>query len=135
MDKQSINHKKLLFKIVGIFNANNITNNPDIEIYYTLLNRDADTCHFILHGMTTYPLKIKTAYAESQSSNQAEGYVTKINRVKDEVLFIHDGDGWRKKSYIWALYEIGNAIGKGNVFNLLQFEDWLKIKLREKEDR
>lgn len=135
MDKQSINHKKLLLKVVGIFNANNITNEPDNEIYYTQLSRDADTCHFILHGVTTYPIKIKTAYAESQSSNQAEGYVTKINRVKDDVLFIHDGDGWRKQSYIWALYEIGNTIGKENVFNLLQFKAWLIIKLREKEDR
>jgi hypothetical protein len=78
-------------------------------------------------------MKIKTAYAESQSSNQAEGYVTRMNRVKDDVLFIHDGDGWQKQSYLWALYEIGNAIGTENVVNLLKFEAWLKTKLREKK--
>ena len=133
MDKQSINHKKLLLKVVGTFQYYNIMNDPDNEIYYTQLSRDADTCHFILHGMTTYPMKIKTAYAESQSSNQAEGYVTKMSRVKDDVLFIHDGDGWQKQSYLWALYDIGNVIGKENVFNLPQFEAWLTTKLREKK--
>jgi hypothetical protein len=133
MDKQSINHKKLLSKIISIFNANNITNNPDNEIYYTKLSRDADTCHFILHGMTTYPMKIKTAYAENQSSNQADAYVTKIKRVKDDVLFIHDGYGWKKQSYVWAIYDIGNVIGKENVLNLPQFEAWLTTKLREKK--
>jgi hypothetical protein len=133
MDKQSINHKKLLLKVVGIFQYHNITNDPDNEIYYTQLSRDADTCHFVLHGVTTYPIKIKTAYAESQSSNQADAYVTKIKRVKDDVLFIHDGYGWKKQSYIWAIYDIGNVIGKENVLNLLQFEAWVTTKLREKK--
>jgi hypothetical protein len=76
---------------------------------------------------------IKTAYAESQSSNQAEGYVTKMSRVKDDVLFIYDGDGWQKPSYLRALYDIGNVIGKENVFKLSQFEAWLTTKLREKK--
>jgi hypothetical protein len=133
MDKQSINHKKLLLKVVGAFTANNMTNEPDNEIYYTKLSRDADACHFILHGLTTYPMKIKTAYAENQSSNQADGYVTKIKRVKDDVLFIHDGHGWKKQSYLWALYDIGDVIGKENVLNLSQFEAWLTTKLREKK--
>jgi hypothetical protein len=133
MDKQSINHNKLLLKVVGIFKYHNITNDPDNEVYYTKLSRDADSCHFILHGVTTYPMKIKTAYAESQSSNQADAYVTKIKRVKDDVLFIHDGYGWEKKSYIWAIYDIGNVIGKENVLNLLQFEAWVTTKLREKK--
>jgi hypothetical protein len=133
MDKQSINHNKLLLKVVGIFQYHNITNDPDKKIYYTQLSRDADTCHFVLHGVTTYPMKIKTAYAESQSSNQADAYVTKIKRVKDDVLFIHDGCGWEKQSYIWAIYDIGNVIGKENVLNLLQFEAWVTTKLREKK--
>jgi hypothetical protein len=133
MDKQSINHNKLLLKVVGIFKYHNITNDPDNEIYYTKLSRDADSCHFILHGVTTYPMKIKTAYAESQSSNQADAYVTKIKRVKDDVLFIHDGYGWKKQSYVWAIYDIGNVIGKENVLNLLQFEAWVTTKLREKK--
>jgi hypothetical protein len=135
MDKQGINHKKLLLKVVGTFQYYNITNDPDNEIYYTQLSRDVDACHFVLHGLTIYPIKIKTAYAESQSSNQAEGYVTKMSRVKDDVLFIYDGDGWQKPSYLRALYDIGNVIGKENVFKLSQFEAWLTTKLREKEDR
>jgi hypothetical protein len=133
MDKQSINHKKLLLKVVGIFQYHNIANDPDNEIYYTQLSRDADTCHFILHGMTIYPIKIKTAYAENQSSNQADAYVTKIKRVKDDVLFIHDGYGWKKHSYVCVIYDIGNVIGKENVLNLPQFEAWLTTKFREKK--
>ena len=135
MDKQSINHKKLLLKVISIFQRHNIDSDPDNEVYYTKLSRDPDTCHFILHGVTTYPIKIKTAFAESQSSNQADGYVTKIKRIRDDVLFIYDGLGWAKQTYIWAIYDIGNEIGKDNVLKLPEFEAWLITKLKEKKDR
>ena len=133
MDKQSTNHQLMVNSVIGILEKNNIGSDQSNEVYYSRLIKDKDCCHLIIHGLTIYPQKVKTAFAESKASNQAEGYVTKINRMKDEVLFIYAGDGWRKYSYIWALHDINKSIGKDHVFNLKEFDEWVKTKLKEKE--
>lgn len=133
MDKQSINHNFIVKSVIEVLNKYEIDSDQNKETYYSRLAKDKDCCHLIIHGLTFYPLKVKTAFAESKMSNQAEGYVTKINRMKDEVIFIYAGDGWRKQSYLWALYDINESIGKDHVFNLKEFEGWVKSKLEEKE--
>jgi hypothetical protein len=135
MDKQSRNHQLIVRSVIAVLDKNGIGSSQNSDTYYSRLVKDKDCCHLIIHGLTFYPLKIKTAFAESKMSNQAEGYVTKINRMKDEVIFIYAGDGWQKQSYLWALYDINNAIGKDHVFNLKQFESWVVDKLKEKANR
>jgi len=133
MDKQSRNHQLIVNSVIAALDKKGIGSDQTSDTYYSRLTKDKDCCHLIIHGLTFYPLKIKTAFAESKMSNQAEGYVTKINRMKDEVIFIYAGEGWRKQSYLWTLYDISNAIGTDHVFNLIQFEAWIKTKLKEKE--
>lgn len=135
MDKQSRNHQLIVNSVIAILEKSHIGSDQINETYYSRLIKDKDCCHLIIHGLTFYPLKIKTAFAESKASNQAEGYVTKINRMKDEAIFIYAGEGWRKQSYLWALYDISNAIGTDHVFNLKQFEAWVINKLKEKANR
>lgn len=135
MDKQSRNHHFIVKSVIDILNRYNIGADENNEIYYFRLTKDKDCCHLIIHGLTFYPLKVKTAFAESKMSNQAEGYVTRINRMKDEVIFVYAGEGWRKQSYLWALYDISESIGKDHVFNLKEFEGWVKSKLEEKANR
>ena len=135
MDKQYRNHKLIVNSVIEIFKKNNINSDQSNEIYYSRLIKDKDCCHLIIHGLTFYPIKIKTAFAQSKMSNQAEGYITKINRMKDDVIFIYDGDGWRKQSYLWAIHEISNSIGTEHVFKLNQFESWVKAKLEGKAIR
>ncbi len=133
MNKQSRNHQFIVNSVTAILEKLGVGSDTNNEFYYSRLTKDKDCCHLIIHGLTTYPLKVKTAFAESKASNQAEGYVTKITRMKDEVLFIYAGAGWGKDSYLWALYDINTNIGKDHVFNLIEFEAWLKTKLEEKE--
>jgi|GEM_PF-7068685 len=135
MDKQSKNHQLMVNSVIAILEKNNIGSDQSNETYYSRLIKDKDCCHLIINGLTFYPLKVKTAFAESKSSNQAEGYITKINRMKDEVIFIYAGEGWRKQSYLWALYDISNSIDTNHVFNLKQFESWVEDKLEEKANR
>jgi hypothetical protein len=135
MDKQSRNHQLIVNSVIAALDKNGIGTDETSETYYSRLIKDKDCCHFIIHGLTFYPLKIKTAFAESKMSNQAEGYVTKINRMKDDVIFIYAGEGWQKQSYLWALYDISNSIGTDHVFNLKQFESWIENKLKEKANR
>lgn len=133
MDKQSRNHQFIVNSVIAILKKHGIDSDQSNETHYSRLNKDKDCCHLIIHGLTFYPLKVKTAFAESKMSNQADGYVTKINRMKDKVIFIYAGDGWRKQSYLWALGDITNNIGTDHVFNLQEFETWLKTKLAEKQ--
>ena len=135
MDKQSRNHQFIVNSATTILENLGVGSDTNNEIYYSRLTKDKDCCHLIIHGLTFYPLKVKTAFAESKMSNQAEGYVTKISRMKDEVIFIYAGDGWRKQSYLWAIHDISNAIGTDHVFNLKEFDSWIKTKLKEKANR
>jgi len=135
MNKQSRNHKFIVNSATAILEKLGIGSDTNNEIYYSRLTKDKDSCHLIIHGLTFYPLKVKTAHAEGNKSNQAEGYVTKINRMKDEVIFVYAGDGWRKLSYLWAIHDISNTIGTDHVFNLKQLESWIKTKLEKKANR
>lgn len=134
MDKQTVNHNKLVNDVITILKHNGINPYPEKPKYFSRLSNDEDSCHIIVHGLTFSPFKIKTAYAEGLNSNQADSYVTQVRRMRDDVCFIYNGDGWRKNSYIWATYEIGNEIGKNNIVHLRDFDTWIKAKFKEQKE-
>jgi hypothetical protein len=135
MNKPLNNHLKMMNEIVTVFERVGITSNQDDSYCYRKLLKDPDCCHLELYGFTHFPIKIKTAYAEDMSSNQSERYVTQIGRMRDEVLFIYHGYGWKKQTYLLALSDIRRGIGADHVLNLKEFETWLKAKLVGKESR
>ena len=125
----------MLRNIVTRLEAIGITPNHDDTYCYKKLTKDPECCHFELYGFTHFPVKIKTAYSDSANSNQAERYITQISRMRDEVLFVYHGHGWKKNSYKRALNDIKRIIGNDHVLNLHDFEKWLKASLEEKESR
>jgi hypothetical protein len=133
MNKPLQNHLKMKNKVITILEAAGVTSNQEDAYCYRKLSKDSDCCHFELYGFTHFPIKIKTAYAEDMSSNQAERNVTQICRMRDEVLFIYHGHGWKKQTYKRALSDIKGDIGTDHVFSLKEFEEWLIAKLEEKE--
>jgi hypothetical protein len=135
MNKPLQNHLKMINDIVRVLETVGVTSNQEDAYCYRKLSKNPDCCHIELYGFAHFPIKIKTAYAEDISSNQAERYVTQINRMRDEVLFIYHGDGWKKQTYLRALSEIKRGIGTDHVLSLKEFEEWLIAKLEEKESR
>ena len=133
MNKPLNNHLKMLNEIMTVSDRAGITSNQEDAYCYRKLSKDSDCCHFELYGFTHFPIKLKTAYAEDVTSNQAERYVTQISRMRDEVLFVHHGHGWKKQTYLRALSDIKRGIGADHVFNMQEFEMWLNTKLKEKE--
>lgn len=125
----------MLNEIMTVLERTGITANQEDACCYRRLSKDSDCCHFELYGFTHFPIKLKTAYAEDTSSNQAERYVTQISRMRDEILFIYHGHGWKKQTYKRALSDIKRNIGADHVFNVQEFEEWLIAKLKEKESR
>jgi len=121
--------------IVRVLEAVGVTSNQEDAYCYRKLSKDPDCCHIELYGFTHFPIKIKTAYAEDMSSNQAERYVTQISRMRDEVLFVYHGYGWKKQTYKRALSDIKRDIGADHVLSLKEFEEWLIAKIEEKESR
>jgi hypothetical protein len=135
MNKPLNNHLKMLNDIMAVLERVGVTANQEDAYCYRKLSKDSDCCHFELYGFTHFPIKLKTAYAEDVSSNQAERYVTQISRMQDEVLFIYNGHGWKKQTYKRALSDIKGGIGTDHVLSLKEFEEWLIAKLEEKESR
>jgi hypothetical protein len=135
MNKPLQNHLKMINDIVRVLEAVGVTSNQEDAYCYRKLSKDPDCCHIELYGFSHFPIKIKTAYAEDMSSNQAERYVTQIGRMRDEVLFIYHGYGWKKQTYKRALTDIKEGIGADHVLSLKEFEEWLIAKLEEKESR
>jgi hypothetical protein len=135
MNKPLNNHLKMLNDIMAVLERVGVTANQEDAYCYRKLSKDSDCCHFELYGFTHFPIKLKTAYAEDMSSNQAERYVTQIGRMRDEVFFIYHGYGWKKQTYLIALNDIRRGIGADHVLNLKEFEEWLIAKLEEKESR
>jgi hypothetical protein len=135
MNKPLQNHLKMIRDIVTVLEVVGVSSNQEDAYCYRKLSKDPDCCHIELYGFTHFPIKIKTAYAEDTSSNQAERYVTQVDRIRDEVLFIYDGYGWEKKTYSRSLSDIKRCIGEDHVLSLKEFEEWLIAKLEEKESR
>lgn len=135
INKPQQNHQLLISRIKAVIESSGISSNSDDVYHYKRLLSDKGHCHIELYGLTHFPIKLKTAYAESNKSNQAERYVTQVQRMRDEVFFIYDGDGWKKQTYKRALSDIKHFIGSCHVFTLREFEEWLKTKLVEKESR
>jgi hypothetical protein len=135
MNKPLQNHLKMINNIVTILEVLGVTSNQEDAYCYRKLTKDPDCCHLELYGFTHFPIKIKTAYAEDISSNQAERYVTQIGRMRDEVLFVYDGHGWTKTSYKRALNDIRRDIGVDHVLHLNDFETWIKAKIKGTEIR
>jgi hypothetical protein len=133
MNKPLQNHLKMINDIVRVLEALDVTSNQEDAYCYRKLSKDPDCCHIELYGFAHFPIKIKTAYAEDISSNQAERYVTQIGRMRDEVLFIYNGFGWKKKTYSRALTDIKRCIGEDHVLNLNKFEGWLLAHMTENE--
>ena len=117
--------------IVTVLETVGVTTNQENAYCYRKLSKDPDYCHIELYGFTHFPIKIKTAYAEDMSSNQAERYVTQISRMRDEVFFIYNGLGWNKRNYKQALKDIKSEIGIDHVFHLQEFKIWLENILGE----
>jgi hypothetical protein len=135
MNKPLQNHLKMINDIVRVLEAVGVTSNQEDAYCYRKLSKNPDCCHIELYGYTHFPIKIKTAYAEDMTSNQAERYVTQISRMRDEVLFVYHGYGWKKQTYKQALSDIKRDIGADHVLNLKEFEEWLIAKIEEKESR
>jgi hypothetical protein len=135
MNKPLQNHLKMINDIVRVLEAVGVTSNQEDAYCYRKLSKNPDCCHIELYGFTHFPIKIKTAYAEDMSSNQAERYVTQISRMRDEVLFVYHGYGWKKQTYKRALSDIKRDIGADHVLSLKEFEEWLIAKIEEKESR
>jgi hypothetical protein len=133
MNKPLQNHLKMKNKVITILEAAGVTSNQEDAYCYRKLSKDSDCCHFELYGFTHFPIKIKTAYAEDMSSNQAERNVTQICRMRDEVLFIYHGHGWKKQTYLRALRAIRLGIGADHVLNLNEFEARLLAHMTENE--
>tara|TARA_R100000544_G_C2227255_1_gene61732 strand:- start:1295 stop:1702 length:408 start_codon:yes stop_codon:yes gene_type:complete len=133
MNKQLTNHAMMLKLTVTALEQSGIASNQDDDIYYQRLPKGRGYCHIELVGLTPYPLLIKTAYAEDFSNNQAIRYLGQLEQIPDEVLFIYAGFGWKKQSHLKVLAAIKKRLGSDHVFNLQEFETWLKTKLEEKE--
>ena len=131
MNKPLQNHLNMFNNIATMLEAEGVTTNQEDAYCYRKLSKNPDSCHIELYGFTHFPIKIKTAYAEDMSSNQAERYVTQISRMRDEVFFIYNGLGWNKKTYKRALSDIKRDIVADRVFHLQEFKIWLKNKLGE----
>jgi hypothetical protein len=131
MNKSQQNHLKMMNDIVRVLEAVGVTSNQEDAYCYRKLSKDPDCCHIELYGFTHFPIKIKTAYAEDMSSNQAERYVTQLSRMQNEVFFIYKGLGWNKQNYKQALRDIKREIGIDHVFHLQEFKIWLENKLGE----
>jgi hypothetical protein len=133
MNRPLQHHLKMLNELVAMMEAKGVTSNQEDAYCYRKLSKDPDCCHIELYGFVHYPIKIKTAYAEDIRSNQAERYVTQIGRMRDEVLFIYHGHGWKKQTYLRALSDIRLGIGADHVLNLNEFEAWLLAHMTENE--
>jgi hypothetical protein len=133
MNKQLTNHAMILKLTITTIEQSGITSNQDDDIYYLRLPKGRGYCHIELVGLTPYPLLIKTAYAEDFRNNQAIRYLGQLEQIPDEVLFIYAGYGWKKQSHLKVLGAIKHRLGSDHVFNLQEFETWLKTKLEEKE--
>jgi hypothetical protein len=133
MNKPLNNHLKMINEIVTMLEKVGITSNYEDAYCFRKLSKDPDCCHIELYGFTYFPIKLKTAYAEDMSSNQAERYVTQINRIRDEILFVYHGYGWKKPTYLRALSDIRLGIGADHVLNFNEFEAWLLAHMTENE--
>ena len=135
MNKPLQNHNNLIKHIKLILENCGLSSNQDDLYHYKRLTKDVHKCHIEIYGLTPFPIKIKTAFAEGMQSNQAERTVIQIQRIRDEIFFIYDGVGWKKQCYKKALSEIKQRIGSDHVFNIKEFESWLKTLIVEKENR
>lgn len=130
MNNSTKNHEILISKVISVFSRCNITKSEDSKIYFKRTTSLKKYSHFELHGVTENPLNIRTAYAHDKSSNQASSAIYGLSKVKGNVIFIYDGQGWKNDSYRNALYEIKLRIGRDKVFDLKAFEQWLKGQIQ-----
>lgn len=133
MNKQLTNHAMMLKLTITLLEQNGITSNQDDHFHYQRIPKGRGYCHLELSGINPCPLLIKTAYAEDFTNNQAIRYLGQLEQTLDEVIFIYAGHGWKKQSHLKVLTAIKRRLGSDHVFNLQEFEAWLKTKLKEKE--
>ena len=123
MNKPQHNHIVLVTKIKTILIKNNIFNDVNQPIRFEIPAKRT-IYHLIIHGLTDKPICIKTAYAESESSNQALRYPAQIEDMPKnmDIWFIRDGFGFKHERYKRCISKIRKIIGVEQVMTVAEFK-------------
>ncbi|MDC2888513.1 hypothetical protein [Psychrosphaera algicola] len=123
MNKQLQHHVILVTKLKTLLIENNVFNDSKLSIRFEVPPKRT-IYHLIIHGLSDRPICIKTAYADSVSSNQALRYPAQMEDMpKDmEVWFIRDGLGFRHERYKRCIAKINKIIGVEQVMTIAEFK-------------
>ena len=132
MNKQMKNHATLLAKLKTILIQNGISSDCSKEVFFDVPPKNIK-CHIGVYNLKSLPFYIKTAYAESFSSNQALRYPAQIEEMPTEVeiWFVYDGVGFDHNRYRRCKSKIKEIIGREQVMSVEQFKQRI-IKLIKK---
>lgn len=121
MNKPLNNSLTLVNSVKKILESNGITADKEQSVYYVFTFKKKPY-HFLIYGLMDKPIVIKTAYSESNGTNQADRYPEQIQDIKDknigEILFVFDGFGFGHPKYRKCNRKIRRKIGTKNVLHL-----------------
>jgi hypothetical protein len=133
MNKQMENHVFLLAKLKSILIQCGIKNDKTNKVNFEIPAKTTK-CHLGINGLENQTIYIKTAYAESFSSNQALRYPAQVKKLANDktIWFVFDGLGFNHNRYKECKSDIRGIIGVEQVMSVEQFRQRI-IKLAKKE--